>query len=131
MMNRKYLEEIIPREEIFGWHDESDDRHERWCKQEEEYGFCDIETWDLDATFAQIIYERMKMFLEYADKVINLTMHSFEVDFLDTTLTLKEIVELIIVKTKQAIKTDNPDEYTEYMDVVWKLMTMVHKCLWW
>ena len=28
-MGRKYLEDIIPKEEIFGYHDETDERHGR------------------------------------------------------------------------------------------------------
>lgn len=131
MTNREYLEEIIPREKIFGWHDDSDDRHERWCKQEERFGFSDIETWDLDKTFAQIIHERMRMYLECADEVVSLNEPSFEIDFLDTTLTLKEVIELVIVKTKQAIKTEDPYKYCADMDVVWKLMAMIHGYLWW
>lgn len=130
-MNREYLEDIILKEEIFGYHDEKENRHERWCSQEERFGFCDIETWDLDKAFAQIIYERLMMYLQYAGHTIDLTYHKFEIDFLNTTLTLKEVIDLMIVKTKQAITTVDSDEYRDDMDVVWRLMVIVHKHLWW
>lgn len=128
-MSRKYLEEIIPKEEIFGYHDETDKRHERWLKQEEEYGFNDIETWDLDSAFAQIIYERLSMYLEYADKVVDLSFHTLEI--LGAELTLKDAIEFTIWECKKAIKATDPDVYTKAMDIVWQMMSKMHGYLWW
>ena len=71
------------------------------------------------------------MYLQYAGHTIDLTYHKFEIDFLNTTLTLKEFIDLMIVKTKQAITTVDSDEYRDDMDVVWRLMVIVHKHLWW
>ena len=128
-MSRKYLEEIIPKEEIFGYHDETDKRHERWLKQEEEYGFNDIETWYLDSAFAQIIYERLSMYLEYADKVVDLSFHTLEI--LGAELTLKDAIEFTIWECKKAIKATDPDVYTKAMDIVWQMMSKMHGYLWW
>ena len=128
-MSRKYLEEIISKEEIFGHHDETDERHERWLKQEEEYGFNDIETWDLDSAFAQIIYERLSMYLEYADKVVDLSFHTLEI--LGAKLTLKDAIEFTIWECKKAIKATDPDVYTKAMDIVWQMMSKMHRYLWW
>ena len=104
-MSRKYLEDIIPKEEIFGYHDETDERHERWCEQEEVYGFNDIETWDLDSTFAQLLYERLMMYKEIGGMVVDLSYHT--IDIFDTTLTLSECIDLMIEKCKMAIKEDD------------------------
>lgn len=128
-MGRKYLEDIIPKEEIFGYHDESDERHARWCEQEKIYGFCDIETWDLDSTFAQLIYERLMMYKEIGGMVVDLSYHT--IDIFDTTLTLSECIDLMIEKCKMAIKEVDSFEYVEHMDTVWKVMKEVHKLLWW
>lgn len=128
-VNRKYLEEIIPRKEIFGYYDHSDERWERWDKQIEEYGFCDIETWDLDKAFAQIIYERLSMYLEYADNVVDLSEPKYEVYGVE--MTLRDVIEFILWECKKAIRTVNPDTYTEAMDIVWKMMSKIHKHLWW
>lgn len=128
-LNRKYLEEIIPRTEIFGYYDDTDDRHRRWDNQIKEYGFCDIETWDLDKAFAQIIYERLMMYLECADDVVDLRQHTIEV--LGAELTLKDAIEFTIWECKKAIKATNPDVYIKAMDIVWQMMSKMHGHLWW
>lgn len=128
-MRRKYLEEIIPRKEIFGYYDHSDERWGYWDKQIEEYGFCDIETWDLDSAFAQIIYERLMMYLECADRVVDLSFHTLEV--LGAKLTLKDAIEFTIWECKKAIKATDPDVYTKAMDIVWQMMSKMHGYLWW
>lgn len=128
-MSRKYLEDIIPKEKIFGYHDKSDERHERWCEQEKVYGFCDIETWDLDSTFAQLLYERLMMYKEIGGLVVDLSYH--KIDIFDTTLTLSECIDLMIEKCKMAIKEVDSFEYTKHMDTVWTIMKEVHGLLWW
>ena len=130
-MGRKYLEDIVPKEKIFGYHDETDERHERWCEQEKTYGFCDIETWDLDSTFAQLLYERLMMYKEIGGKVVDLSYH--KIDIFDTTLTLSECIDLMIEKCKMAIKEASVDseECAKHMDTVWKIMKEVHGLLWW
>ena len=128
-MNRKYLEEIIHRTEIFGYYDDTDDRHGRWDNQIKEYGFCDIETWDLDKAFAQIIYERLMMYLECASDVVDLSQPTIEV--LNVELTLKDAIEFTIWECKNAIKATDPDAYTKTMDIVWQMMSKMHRYLWW
>lgn len=128
-MSRKYLEDIIPKEEIFGYHDQLDARHEHWCEQEKTYGFCDIETWDLDTTFAQLFYERLMMYKEIAGEVLDLSYH--KIDVLNTTLTLSECIDLMIEKCKMAIKESDPSKYIKHMDTVWTIMKEVHGLLWW
>lgn len=128
-MSRKYLEDIIPKEKIFGYHDETDERHERWLKQEEEYGFNDIETWDLDCTLAQILYERLMMYKEIGGLVVDLSYHT--IDIFGTTLKLSECIDLMIEKCKMAIKESDPSKYSKHMDTTWTIMKEVHGLLWW
>lgn len=131
MTNRKYLEEIIPKEEILGYYDRTldIDVHKRWDKQIEEYGFCEAETWDLDKAFAQIIYERLMMYLECADSRVDLSHPTIEV--LDTELSLKDAIEFTIWECKKAIKAIDSDKYVSTMDIVWQMMGKMHKHLWW
>lgn len=128
-MSRKYLEDIIPKEEIFGYHDQIEQRHAHWCEQEKIYGFCDIETWDLDIAFAQLLYERLMMYKEIAGEVVDLSYH--QIDVLNTTLTLSECIDLMIEKCKMAIKEIDSFEYTKHMNTVWTIMKEVHGLLWW
>ena len=111
------------------YHDETDERHERWCEQEKAYGFNDIETWDLDSTFAQLLYERLMMYKEIGGQVVDLSYH--KIDIFDTTLTLSECIDLMIEKCKMAIKEVDSFEYTKHMDTVWTIMKEVHGLLWW
>ena len=128
-MSRKYLEDIIPKEEIFGYHDETDERHERWCEQERIYGFNDIETWDLDTTFAQLLYERLMMYKEIGGEVVDLSYH--KINIFNTTLTLNECIDLMIEKCKLAMCTYDSERCIKHMDTVWKIMKEVHGLLWW
>lgn len=129
MTNRKYLEDIIPKDEIFGRYDETCSRHKRWDEQVEKYGFCDIETWDLDRAFAQIIYERLMMYLECASNAVDLSQPTIEV--LGAELTLKDAIEFTIWECKKAIKSSNQGVYNSAMHIVWQMMGKMHEHLWW
>lgn len=129
MMNRKYLEDIILKDEIFGYYDETCSRHKRWDEQVEKYGFCDIETWNLDKAFAQIVYERLMMYLECASNAVDLSQPTIEV--LGAELTLKDAIEFTIWECRKAIKTSDWIEYADAMDIVWQMMSKMHKYLWW
>ena len=128
-MNRKYLEDIMPKESIFGYHYSSDVRHERWCRQEEEYGFCDIETWDLDKAFAQIIYERLMMYKEVCSDKVELNREIYDAN--GASYNLEELLDKTISKCKEVILATFSDEYCELMDFVWWSMGVMHVYLWW
>lgn len=129
-MNRKYLEDIIPKEKIFGYHNSDDHRHKRWCKQEKKYGFCDIETWDLDAAFAQIIYERLMMYKEIGGEVVDLTYHTHT--YLGEEKTTLELIDMMIEKCKVAIKESSVSiDHVDIMDEVYTILKICHKSLWW
>ncbi len=129
-MNRKYLEEIIPKEKIFGYHDETDERHERWCEQEKIYGFCDIETWDLDSTFAQLIYERLMMYKEIGGEIVDLNYHKCE--YLGEEYTELEMIDKMIGKCKDAMNFSSiSTDHVEIMDEVYDMLKVCHRYLWW
>ena len=128
-MSRKYLEDIIPKEEIFGYHDESDERHAYWCEQEKIYGFCDMETWDLDVAFAQLIYERLMMYKEIGGKVIDLTFYKFEYN--GKQYTELELIDIMIEDCKLAMKYGIKIEHSDIMEEVYEILKLCHKTLWW
>lgn len=124
------MEDILPKEEIFGYHDVSDKRHKRWCEQEEKYGFCDIETWDLDAAFAQLIYERLMMFKEIGGKVVDLTFNKH--NYLGEEKTEEELIDIMIEKCKEAmLEMNHNTDHVEIMDEVYEILKICHKGLWW
>ena len=120
----------MPKEDIFGYHDELDSRHERWCKQEEVYGFCDKETWDLDVAFAQCIYERLMMYKEVANEAIDLTFHKFEYN--GKKYTQLELINILIEDCKMVIIGSDIDiEYMKIMEEVYDILKLCHHTLWW
>lgn len=128
-MGRKYLEDIMPKEKIFGYHDEMEGRHTRWLKQEEIYGFNDIETWCLDVAFAQLIYERLMMYKEVGGSIVDLNYHTFKMD--DKEYTELELIDMMLEHCKYVIQNDDLEEQLKHMDEVWKIMGVVHSALWW
>ena len=128
-MSRKYLEDIIPKEEIFGYHNEKECRHTRWLKQEEIYGFNEIETWCLDATFAQLIYERLMMYKEIGGSIVDLNWRTFKMD--DKEYTELELIDMMLEHCKHVIQDDELGGQLNHMNEVWKIMGVVHSALWW
>ena len=128
-MSRKYLEDIMPKEEIFGYHSEMEGRHTRWLKQEEIYGFNDIETWCLDVAFAQLIYERLMMYKEVGGSIVDLNYHTFKMD--DKEYTELELIDMMLEHCKYVIQNDDLEEQLNHMDEVWKIMGVIHSALWW
>ena len=128
-MSRKYLEDIIPKEEILGYHRETECRHARWLKQEEIYGFNDIETWCLDVAFAQLIYERLMMYKEVGGSIVDLNYHTFKMD--DKKYTELELIDMMLEHCKHVIQNDELGGQLNHMNEVWKIMGVVHSALWW
>ena len=128
-MGRKYLEDIMPKEKILGYHDEMEGRHTRWLKQEEIYGFNDIETWCLDVAFAQLIYERLMMYKEVGGSIVDLNYHTFKMD--DKEYTELELIDMMLEHCKYVIQNDDLNEQLNHMDEVWKIMGVMHSALWW
>ena len=128
-MSRKYLEDIIPKEEIFGYHNEKECRHTRWLKQEEIYGFNEIETWCLDVAFAQLIYERLMMYKEIGGSIVDLNWRTFKMD--DKEYTELELIDMMLEHCKHVIQDDELGGQLNHMNEVWKIMGVVHSALWW
>lgn len=130
MQQHKYLEEIIKREDVVqNWLPE-DKRKERWQKQRAEYGFDDRETWSLDTTFFQWLYERLRMFRDIGGETVDLNFHSFEVDGLK--LTQLEIIDKMISNCEQIIKNDIPDDETARLEQeTARLWSIVVPAMWW
>lgn len=128
-MGRKYLEDIIPKEEIFGYHNEKECRHTRWLKQEEVYGFNEIETWCLNVAFAQLIYERLMMYKEVGGSIVDLNCRIFKMD--DKEYTELELIDIMLEHCKHVIQNDELGGQLNHMNEVWKIMGVVHNALWW
>lgn len=132
MQQHKYLEEIIDREDVVQNWFPGDKREECWHKQQAEYGFDDRETWSLDATFFQWLYERLRMFKDIGGEVVDFNFYKFDVD--GSKLTQLEIIDKMISNCEQIIKIKSDDiggETAILEQETARLWSIVIPAMWW
>lgn len=87
-MFNKYLQELGLKESICSCNTTiKDDSGRDWMfsEQRDTYGFDERETWSMDYTAAEWLYCHLKLYLETAEKIVDLTYHRFTVPVLDET----------------------------------------------
>ena len=97
--NRKYLEDINYQD----WRKDmkKDKRNKKWKKERKKYGFDSRETWNLDSTMAELLYERLKMFNEV--NIIDTSCHTVEVD--DVKMSMQEAIDELLKALKVRLTT--------------------------
>lgn len=132
-MNRKYLDEIGITDRPDTWFiNDEDPRKEQWKLEQETYGFDQRETWSLDFSFYLWLYERLKMFKEVANKVVNLEFHKFEYEY--KTYTQLELIDLLIKKLEFRLSSDYDDSnelHTKYSDDIAEIWKIILPAMWW
>lgn len=133
-MARKYLNDI-GLDDILVDIKPTDKKWEKWQEEIKEYGFPSYETWCLDYHFYGWLYERLKMYLEFAGEVINLDFHKFE--FEGKEYTQRELIEKMIRGCEIALQNDGElymvesEEDKKLMkDVPWIWATVIC-AMWW
>ena len=134
MINRKYLRDVCTHDEyknLLCYYDKSDgeDRFKRWSEQEKEYGFCDQETWDLDSSFACLIYERIAMLMDIGAQVVDFDYH--KVTWNDKEYNITEMMQMIMDECFEAMTTEGSDDCGDCMDKVYDMLKVCHRYLWW
>lgn len=119
------------------WH-KGDKRETIWKKQQDENGFDDRDTWDLDLTLMQLIYPRLVRFYELANDNINLDFHIFEIDGLK--FTLREVLLFVMEVFKEALQVncnvipftpENEKKIDEKMEKAYRYLGIINRHLWW
>ena len=129
-MSRKYLDDIG----VDLWLGlEDDERQERWVKEQEEYGFDERETWSLDHAFYCWLYERLKMYVERASKIVQLDFHKFEYE--GEELTQQECIDRMIygceVYFAQEDEWNISEEDRKIISDIAKIWAIVLPAMWW
>ena len=129
-MSRKYLDDIG----VDLWLGlEDDERQERWAKEQEEYGFDERETWSLDHAFYCWLYERLKMYVERASKIVQLDFHKFEYE--GEELTQQECIDRMIygceVYFAQEDEWNISEEDRKIINDIAKIWAIVLPAMWW
>ena len=130
-MQRKYLDDIgvIDRHDLWNT---NDNRQSIWQEQREIYGFDERETWSLDSAFYLWLYERLKMYLEYASKIVNLDFHEFV--YKGEKYTQKQLIDMMIERLENyfANKYDTEsEEESSRLDEVVEIWALVLPAMWW
>lgn len=129
-MNRKYLDDIEMKERSDLWN-EGDERQLQWQEQREIYGFDERETWSLDNTFYCWLYERLMMFLEFAEDAINLEFYKFEIN--GEILTQRQCINKMIDGCKAVFESKGypNEEQQKKIDDITKIWHEVIPTMWW
>ena len=128
IQQHKYLEEIIERKDVVQNWMLPDEREPRWSQQIQEYGFDDRETWNLDTSFYQWLYERLRMYKDIGGEVVDLNYHKFDVD--GKELTQLQIIDRLLELLPKQIKSDVWEE-TDYCAEICDLWKTVLPSMWW
>lgn len=109
-MNRKYLDDIGCTSRFDTWDlgPNSEEREKGFKEQRDIYGFDERETWNLNETFLEFLYERVKMYVDIGGEMVNLNFHKFK--FRGKEYTQLELLNIMLDDLKYLITTDE-DEY--------------------
>lgn len=129
-MKRKYLDDIG----VDLWTElEDDKRQARWAQEREEYGFDERDTWCMDYAFYCWLYERLKMYLERASKIVQLDFHKFEYE--GEELTQQECIDRMIygceVYFAQEDEWNISEEDRKIISDIAKIWAIVLPAMWW
>lgn len=131
-MGRKYLDDI-GEDYSWVWEPEGSERDELFEKEREIYGFDSRETWSLDYVFYMWLYERLKMYIEYAGEIVNLNFHKF--DFKGKEYTQLELINMMIERLESYFKKEDlfvsSEEEYEPIKEIGEIWALVLPAMWW
>jgi len=131
-MGRKYLDDI-GEDYSWVWKPEGSERDELFEKEREIYGFDSRETWSLDYVFYMWLYERLKMYIEYAGEIVNLNFHKFI--YKEKEYTQLELINMMIERLefyfKKGDSFDLSEEEYEFIKEIGEIWALVLPAMWW
>ena len=127
----KYLEDLGLKKEDYGvnWLSRRDGRMRDFNYEKEMYGFCSVETWNMDRIFCEWLYSHCKMYLEITDGKVDLEFHCVEID--GEEVTQLKCIQRIIKLTGEALT--HPDEAvaTDRVREAILIWAEVFPLMWW
>lgn len=129
---RKYLDELDSNG-TWNMTNPTDERNSLWEKQQEEYGFDERDTWNLDHTMLELLYERIKMFIEVSE-IMNHDLNKVTVD--GEELPFPEVVDNLLELCETVIRNNNTfemglDEQAEIEKKIWSIWAQTFQSFWW
>lgn len=135
MSRHKYFSDIENKEceHPSTWGAKDDSRSRVWYQERRKYGFDSRETWSLNTTFYIWLYERLMMYKEKANEIVDLTWHKFE--YKGETLTQIECIDRMIEGCKIYIQNsydyEIDKEKLEKVKEVAEIWALVLPVMWW
>ena len=125
----KYLEELGA--EKLNW--VNDDRLPIWEEERRVYGFDERETWSLDFAFYEWLYERLMMFRDRAENIIDLDYSRFQYN--GQEYTQRQLIDMMLKRLRIVLTEENPYgermEKWDYIHEIEKIWGVVLPAMWW
>lgn len=139
LTGRKYLNDIGSAGSTNGISPD-DSRQQEWAEQRAIYGFDERDTWGLDTTMTELLYERVMYFVEFAP--IDLTRIEIEMKTLDieidgNTKRLDEWLTILTDTCEKYLKGDvgsaqfSTLKLIEYQQQIWTIWAELSGYMWW
>jgi hypothetical protein len=133
MQKCKYLDDLGLKIHEYGTNFISDEdaRNIKWKQEQKEYGFDNRETWNLNISFIEWIYTRLKMYKE----VCNIDLKFYKFNYKEEELTQGEIIDKILELCAKILTSERNvedekmiDEKTREICDLWK---EILPYMWW
>lgn len=129
MSKRKYLDDLSYETLEEQTSDAKRKTKKRWEKEREKYGFDERDTWNLDTTMVELLYERIMMFM--AVNNVNLDFHTIEVNGKSDTLH-NWLIKLIQLCTSYLTCEEFESvESFQMTKEIWTIWSGVDTYVWW
>ena len=126
--NRKYLRELYKDDSESYMYD--DKRYNR-DREIEEYGFSMMETWNLDTSLVELLYERLMRYK--TQTMVNLEFHTTWDDEELDRMTQLEVINYLIELCKDYLLDDDfiTGRRNYKNKKIWKVWTVLSPAMWW
>lgn len=74
-------------------------------------GFNPAETWDLEQSFYQWLYEGLRSYMDYAPEVIDLDAEWCSLEYMGKSYTQRQLTELLLEKLEFVLRFDKDQQY--------------------
>lgn len=136
-MARKILDELGAQGAQGTWNmvEDTDERHSAWALERDVYGFDSRDTWSLDSTMMELLYERLVMFKKRSYDMVDLSSSFVKIDgeVRSVDNVLDELIELSRTVIVNGNSSDSMDEAEVHAVAkkVWSIWTQAFQRFWW
>ena len=117
LINHKYLREVdtYPIQQTYLLHEGLLQKLKEWlrCKKRQgiqiKTGVNPAETWDMETSFFQWLYETLRAYLNNAGDVVDLEEQAIQIDYKGSKYNLKQFIDLLLKELEVTLRYDDFD----------------------